>query len=393
MPALPSPQILGEKLRFARRHVRLSQTAVGRFLDTPRQSVAAFERGERSPDLRMLMGMANLYRQTPDELLGGVRSVQHVDASPKFLARVNADAGISDGDRRELQSFDRYLQQRHGNPVGLAIRQNAFESVAQLVDRWRGPGKPGEALDAVPVPIFEFLARHGIEVRFTAMDNLAGAMIPGESGRPVGILINSDQPYDRERWTAGHELGHLVLGHEGAEQCELGRRFAPGEVQADQFASELLMPARKIPEVAERVVQSLRGLPKIRTAHHVFLLSRQFLVSFSAMSVRLSQLGALPSEEGDSLKKEKPSVLAKELGVTDAAGDVAFDEAWLPELVRRAMPAEWHTQANAEAVRLLQAVAYGDYLVRVLESERADSSADVFDKVGLWVAANYPLIQ
>lgn len=68
--------------------------------------------------------------------------------------------------------------------------------------------------------------------------NLAGASISGVTFSAPGmapmIVLNSDQPADRMRFTLAHELGHLVM-----------HRFpsASMEEEANAFASALLLPA------------------------------------------------------------------------------------------------------------------------------------------------------
>ncbi len=382
---------LGAHLRSARRRVRLSQTSVGAELGVTRQTVGAFEKNERKPSLTQFAAMANLYRLTLDELLGGVRSVVHEEAPVAFLGRTNAGGDLTNDDRSELRSFSAYLAQRSGRHPELHVSPMMFETVEQLVDRWRTNG-PGAMLDVVPAPVFEFLLTAGLEVRFTALDDLAGALIPGSDGHPAGVLINADQPYDRGRWTAAHEIGHLVLRHEAAGGCELGRRFRPAEVQADQFAGELLMPARAIPLQARVVEEELKGRGKLNTAHSILMLGRRFLVSYQAMLVRLGQLGALPTSDVEQLKKEKPTQLAKELGLHEEQGSVRFEVAHLPQIVAR-MPQGWQKKADAEAVRLLQTAAWSDYIAKVPERERADSAAVVYETVALWVARLHPIVR
>lgn len=381
---------LGTHLRTARRRVRLSQTMVGAELGVTRQTVGAFEKSERKPSLAQFAAMANLYRLTLDELVGGVRSVVHQDPPVAFLGRTNDGGHLTHDDRAELRSFSAYLAQRSGRHPELHVSPMTFETVEHLVERWRTKG-PGTMLDVVPVPVFEFLMAAGLEVRFTALDDLAGALIPGTDTHPAGVLINADQPYDRGRWTAAHEIGHIVLRHEASEGCELGRRFRPAEVQADQFAAELLMPARSIPLQARTVEDELRGNGRLSTAHSILLLGRRFLVSYQAMLVRLGQLGALPASDVERLKKEKPALLAKELGLHEEQGAVRFGTAQLPLLVAK-MPVGWEHKADAEAVRLLQTAAWSDYIAKVPERDRADSAAAVYEAVALWVARTHPIV-
>ncbi|MDP8993402.1 MAG: XRE family transcriptional regulator [Pseudomonadota bacterium] len=58
-------------------------------------------------------------------------------------------------------------------------------------------------------------------------------------GMPPLIFMNSTVPGDRYRFTLAHELAHLILHHHPETDEEM-------ESQADEFAAELLMPAREI---------------------------------------------------------------------------------------------------------------------------------------------------
>ncbi|MGV9613222.1 ImmA/IrrE family metallo-endopeptidase [Nocardia xishanensis] len=62
----------------------------------------------------------------------------------------------------------------------------------------------------------------------------------GEYGDRPLIVVRASGSWERTRWTIAHELGHLVLHAGGGEVTE------EQELQASQFASELLAPAKAI---------------------------------------------------------------------------------------------------------------------------------------------------
>jgi Zn-dependent peptidase ImmA (M78 family)/transcriptional regulator with XRE-family HTH domain len=63
------------------------------------------------------------------------------------------------------------------------------------------------------------------------------ALSQWQSGLPPMFFVNEAIPCDRMRWTLAHEIGHIVMHHLPTERMEL---------EANQFAAELLMPEREI---------------------------------------------------------------------------------------------------------------------------------------------------
>lgn len=382
---MESDEKVGGRLRSARRRLRLSQSTVASHLDTTRQTIAAFEQGVRQPELRQFAKLANLYRLTFDELIGRARSAIHPEDTPPFSARFNASEELSEDDRAELSSFASYLR---GRPAVLRrpFQRRPYESIAGTVKRWKDGDEAG---DVLPVPIFAMLARCGIEVRFTSLDRLAGALIMLEGHTP-GVLINADQPYDRQRFSAAHELGHLLLGHSTKGDgfvSLLGRRFNPVEVQADQFAVELLVPAALLDARLEEL-QGEDPLP-----HRVYRLAAVFMVSFQAMSMRLAKLGVLSPEQEASLENVKPGEVAKAIGLKPKTRTEKFKNEWLPDIASRTLPVDWQRKAGPDLVRLLQENAYSEYVARVPEELRAENAGTIYERVALWVSSISPVVE
>lgn len=99
------------------------------------------------------------------------------------------------------------------------------------------------------------------------------------------VLLNSEPPADRQRWTLAHELGHLCL-----HSRFIGDR---PEDDADGFAAEFLMPAAVIRP-------QLRNLTTGRLGD----LKRQWGVSMQALVERAHQLGVLPAGRREALYKQ-----------------------------------------------------------------------------------------
>ena len=95
----------------------------------------------------------------------------------------------------------------------------------------------------------------------------------GGDGLPPFVFMNSLQPKDRYRFSLAHELGHLVM-HRTPSQTQ--------EVEANRFASELLMPTRDIRHDFEQ-----HSLTKFMD------LKRYWGVSMQALMYKAWQIGVL----------------------------------------------------------------------------------------------------
>lgn len=154
-----------------------------------------------------------------------------------------------------------------------------------------------------PVPI-ERIARHlGAQVRFSPLDDEISGMAFIKEGLPI-IGVNSLHHPNRQRFTIAHECGHLLLhkslitahvhvdkqfeGVVTPRRLNRDERSATGtieaEVQANQFAAALLMPA----DFLERAMAD--STADIEDARRIEKLAQKFKVSKEAMANRLSAL-------------------------------------------------------------------------------------------------------
>ena len=111
-----------------------------------------------------------------------------------------------------------------------------------------------------PVPVREIATALDIyEIREEPLVGLEGGLITPDDKSEGAILVNADRPERRKRFTIGHELGHYLnpwhkpASAEGfrcspkdmaVEAFKVGNRARQMEVEANEFASELLMPPR-----------------------------------------------------------------------------------------------------------------------------------------------------
>lgn len=86
------------------------------------------------------------------------------------------------------------------------------------------------------------IERAGIVVWFADLEtpDLQGFSVWKSGAQPM-IVVNAKDPADRQRHTLAHELGHIIMHHRVMVQ-----NVDVVEVQADEFASEFLMPEEDI---------------------------------------------------------------------------------------------------------------------------------------------------
>ena len=135
----------------------------------------------------------------------------------------------------------------------------------------------------IPVDVEDIIARLSINVEKRWMSTGSGYAYWNEDGSR-GIVVNSNEPSCRQRFTLAHELGHHALAHiqrgqtrDRDERSSYGMDFY--EIEANNFAAELLIPEENLRKDIGRYYSDIQEL-----AEH-------YDVSFDAMYYRLKNLG------------------------------------------------------------------------------------------------------
>ena len=145
--------------------------------------------------------------------------------------------------------------------------------------------------------------------------------------RPLMCLTKDRGNPLRRRFSAAHELGHLVL-HGGSAASSAAPGSARQEQEADTFAAELLMPARDLePLLPTRLdlaylfeVQKVWGVSVhalLRRSHDLGVIGESL---YRRGMVTLGQLGWRRTEPTGSYPTEWPSLLAEAVELASARG-------------------------------------------------------------------------
>jgi Zn-dependent peptidase ImmA (M78 family) len=194
-------------------------------------------------------------------------------------------------------------------------------------------GKILKALPDLPIPVpIEELARalDIVDIDVLTTDGFEGGLITDDCKSEGVILVSRDARRGRRRFTISHELGHFLIPthmpvRDGRFLCsreDMARwtsrendRYARMEVEANKFASLLLLPPPKLKAY----------LGKLRDPNlvHVVGLANDFEVSKEAAARAYAQykgdaIATIIVRNGTVLRSYKPVDFPK-LGITDDA--------------------------------------------------------------------------
>jgi Zn-dependent peptidase ImmA (M78 family) len=171
----------------------------------------------------------------------------------------------------------------------MAPRYSLAKRTARDLLRKAGETKPGFRVDRVA-------AFAGAEVKYEPFEGeLSGMVYRRLEGKSV-IGVNLRHPPNRRRFTIAHEIGHLML-HADEIHIDEGFPFAfrdeisslakdPAEIEANQFAAELLMPeAWLVNEIRDHLLD-------IESEGVIKSLANKYGVSVVSMTHRLTSLTA-----------------------------------------------------------------------------------------------------
>lgn len=129
-------------------------------------------------------------------------------------------------------------------------------------------------------------------------DNSVAGFLRREKDGTCLIAVNSRNSVARQRFTIAHELGHLLLHavetlHVDKQETatpvyfrnnESSKATRINEIEANQFAAELLMPSNEILKVAKKIIDENEN---ITIEEAINQLATTYEVSPAAMSIKL----------------------------------------------------------------------------------------------------------
>ena len=267
--------IFGTRMRQARMMKKMSLDNLAAQLGedgVSKQALSKYENGEMKPSteilsrLKEILGVTEEYLYSP--LIFNIETTNIEFRKKKMnVKELDAMKIRIQGDIEKYIAVRQLLGATKGNiynltePEGYIKERKDAESFASRV---RAEWKLGEA---AIVNVYSLLSDAGI----TMVETTEGPDFDGVSGEANGykvIVLNKtkDDNVERRRFTALHELGHMMMGK------HLDTSLKPKDVEniCDAFASEMLMPSARLKEIAAcRPEFSNRDLDNIRTSYGI----------------------------------------------------------------------------------------------------------------------------
>lgn len=166
-----------------------------------------------------------------------------------------------------------------------------------------------------PIDVFGSIEDEQVWLLFQPLERLYGAYRRHET---PGIVIHAGHPHRLQRFTAAHELGHHLLGHDLSvdSQDEVERLAATlpaQEVEAQAFAATFLMPVQLVNRGLAQL--NLKRRPDTLEPQQAYRLSLELGSSYSATVTQLRALKRITAANMRELLRFQPIDIKTELAL------------------------------------------------------------------------------
>jgi Zn-dependent peptidase ImmA (M78 family)/DNA-binding XRE family transcriptional regulator len=351
--------MIGERLHRARKAAGLGLRALADQADLSHTTISKFEKELQKPSsaqlikLAKILGVRTEYFFRPETLkIEGIEYRKKSTLPQKSLDKIQGD--IFDQAERWHELLNLYPQsptKPFALTAGLPELINDAEQIEALAETVRADWNLG--LSCIP-DMIDTLESQGIMVISSSVDS--GQKFDGLAGKINGmplVVVGASWTGDRQRFTLGHELGHLLLNgrlHESLQGDE--------EYLCHRFAGAFLLPKQTL---VEHLGESRHQLD----INELYMLKHEFGLSMQGVLFRALNVGIIPHtafqkmyklfslkgwrirEPGDQYPAEQ-TILFKQL-VYRALAEDYFTESKAAELLGLSV-AKFHQQRTLETL-------------------------------------------
>ena len=330
-------EILGERLRDARKSVQLSQEQAASAVGLDRTALTKIESGQRPVNSLELTKLASLYRRDLSELL----SLTPLDEDPFVLIGRADGTACLEADEAVTRSIDLLKNAvRLEELLGDRVREfppfyplASPHSFEEAIDQGRELAQRERrrlGLGTAPITdVAELIASQGVWTSAVPFaDDVSGLFI-SHPRYGLAVFVNQDHRRARRRFSYAHEYAHVLADRDQAPaptSKENAKTFR--EKRANAFASEFLMPGEGVhdaltrmrkggttkstsylwdpvqDEVSEVAVRADPMTVRI-SVHDVAFLAHEYKVSYEMAAIRLKDIDAIRKPHLDELLAAK----------------------------------------------------------------------------------------
>jgi len=280
---------IGNRIKSARLLAGLSLRELANALDgiVSHNAISKYEKGEMMPDSKVLIALSKVLEVKTDYFLRTqtieISNIEFRKKSNLTIKKTNSiKENIKDNIERyiELETFLNF-ENTFINPIKDVVVENAEDvekAVEQLLNQW------DLGINALP-NIIEILEAKDIKVvEIDAEEKFDGLSGWANNAIPV-IVINKNFTVERKRFTALHELGHLLLSINS-------EKFTHKEIEkfCNVFAGAMLLPK-------ETMFNELGEKRNSISINELIYIKESYGISIQAIMARAKGLGIISSDQ------------------------------------------------------------------------------------------------
>ena len=277
-------EIFAKRLKAARLLAGLSQDKLVEAIDhlVSKNAIAKYERAEMMPNSKVLIALANALSVKSDYFfrpftveIGQVEFRKKSKLGAKKIKALKQQ--VSDQIERYLEIESLLdISSKFDNPIGHLIiskGEDAEKAVNTLLESWK------IGFNALP-NVIELLEDKEIKVIEIEADLAFDGLSGWANGEIPVIVLNKDYPIERKRFTALHELGHLLMHVKKTQSSKEIEKFC------HRFAGAMLMPRETfLTELGKH--RSSFSLPEL------IVIKENYGISIQAIMARAKDLGVI----------------------------------------------------------------------------------------------------
>ncbi|WP_330322458.1 ImmA/IrrE family metallo-endopeptidase [Streptomyces anulatus] len=267
------------RLALARKRRGMTLVELGDRVGVSSQSLSNYERGRQAPSVATLRSLSEVL----DFPIGffSASDIDEIDGkSVNFRARSKLAASTREAalaESRLAVELSNWIDGRFKLPTVNLPTPGRKMVPALAAEYLRSAWRLGE--DTSIRNMIHLVEAHGVRVFSLAPEHPeVDAFSFWRDGRPY-VFLNTMKSAPRSRFDVAHELGHLIMHVDD----DAGVRTRAAEKEADEFASNLLMPRRSL----------AAKIPENPTTDQVIRLKKHWNVSALALTYRLHALGRI----------------------------------------------------------------------------------------------------